>query len=146
MMARAARLPGPLPKAPYTGRMPRLLAIDTSTDRLVIALDTDGKLRTLDEEGGGRASARVLPAVLDLLDRAGLRAAGLDAVAFGRGPGAFTGLRTACAVAQGLAWGAGRPVLPLDSLLVVAEDARAQLGLARADELWVAMDARMDEA
>ncbi|HEX3141767.1 MAG TPA: tRNA (adenosine(37)-N6)-threonylcarbamoyltransferase complex dimerization subunit type 1 TsaB, partial [Rhizobacter sp.] len=66
----------------------------------------------------------------------------LDAIAFGCGPGAFTGLRTACSVAQGLAFGAGKPVLPVDSLMLVAQDARNQHA---ADEIWVAMDARMDE-
>jgi tRNA threonylcarbamoyladenosine biosynthesis protein TsaB len=79
--------------------------------------------------------------------RAGLQMAALDAIAFGQGPGAFTGLRTACAVAQGLAFGLGKPVLPIDSLLVVAEDARLQ-HFAHADTLdvVVAMDARMNEA
>ena len=66
-------------------------------------------------------------------------------MAFGRGPGAFTGLRTACSVAQGLAFGAGLPVLPIDSLALIAEDAWARYGDA-ARQVWVAMDARMDEA
>jgi len=61
---------------------------------------------------------------------------------FGRGPGAFTGLRTACAVAQGLAFGAGRPVLPVETLMAVAEDARARHGC---DRVVAALDARMDE-
>jgi tRNA threonylcarbamoyladenosine biosynthesis protein TsaB len=128
--------------------MARLIALDTSTERLVVSLDDDGTIRTLDEAGGGRASVRIVPAVLQLLEAAGLRVRDLDAVGFGRGPGAFTGLRTACAVAQGLAFGAARPVLALDSLLVVAEDARVQLGVAQQArfDAWVAMDARMDEA
>jgi tRNA threonylcarbamoyladenosine biosynthesis protein TsaB len=123
-----------------------LLALDTSTERLVAALVADGATWTVDEDGGARASARVVPAALELLARGGRVPADLDAVAFGRGPGAFTGLRTACAVAQGLAWGAGCPALPVDSLLVVAEDARARAGAAGDRfEVWVAMDARMDE-
>jgi len=68
--------------------------------------------------------------------------ADLDAIAFGRGPGAFTGLRTACSVAQGLALGAGKPVLPVDTLLVVAESAREGTHPQR---IWAAADARMDE-
>jgi tRNA threonylcarbamoyladenosine biosynthesis protein TsaB len=74
------------------------------------------------------------------LSRAGLVLADLDAVAFGAGPGAFTSLRTACSVAQGLAFGLGCPVLPLDSLLRVAEGTPWRAGV-----VWVAMDARMEE-
>ena len=120
----------------------KLVAIDSSTERLVLALQSPQGGFTLDEEGGARASARLLPALHELLGRAGMALRELDAIAYARGPGAFTGLRTACAVAQGLALGLGRPALPLDSLLVVAEAARAQ---GAGDDLWVAMDARMDE-
>lgn len=137
--------------AEYTGRMsaakpaPCLLAVDTATDRMAVAVVAGGQAWCAEEEGGSRASQRLLPLVFELLAQAGLRPADLDAVAFGRGPGAFTGLRTACAVAQGLALGIGCPVLPLDSLALVAEDAHWRHGDA-AQSLWVAMDARMDEA
>lgn len=125
--------------------MTRLLAFDTSTDAMSIALRTPQGVRTRDEAGGAQASARLVPEVLALLAEAGCRMQELDAIAFGCGPGAFTGLRTACSVAQGLAFGAGKPVVPVDSLLIVAQDARTQLGDAADAELWVAMDARMDE-
>jgi tRNA threonylcarbamoyladenosine biosynthesis protein TsaB len=84
----------------------------------------------------------LIPAIQGLLARAGMGLRDLDAIAFGRGPGAFTGLRTACSVAQGLALGAMKPVLPIDTLLALAEDARD--GAAEAD-IWALMDARMDE-
>lgn len=122
-----------------------LLAIDSSTERLCLALQTARGCFTAEDEGGARASALVVPRVLALLREAGIALADLDAIAFARGPGAFTGLRTACAVAQGLAFGAAKPVLPLDSLMIVAEEALAQIDGA-APEVWVAMDARMDEA
>jgi tRNA threonylcarbamoyladenosine biosynthesis protein TsaB len=123
---------------------PRLLALDTSTDRLAVAL-ADGPLQWLAcEAGGARASARLIPCAMELLRRAALTPAALDAIAFGAGPGAFTGLRCACAVAQGFAFGLQRPVIPIDSLMIVAEDARARLDRPVAT-LWVTMDARMDE-
>jgi tRNA threonylcarbamoyladenosine biosynthesis protein TsaB len=88
----------------------------------------------------------LLPLIQGLLERGGTRLQDLAFVAFGRGPGAFTGLRTACAVAQGLGFGLGRPVLPLDSLLIVAEDARHQHDAQATElDLAVVMDARMDE-
>lgn len=125
--------------------MTRLLAFDTSTDAMSIALLTPEGVRVRDEAGGAKASARLVPEVLAMLADAGCRLQELDAIAFGCGPGAFTGLRTACSVVQGLAFGAGKPVVPVDSLLIVAQDARAQLGEPEDAELWVAMDARMDE-
>ena len=121
----------------------RLLALDTATERMAVAV-VDGHVQYCAEEvGAALASQRLLPLIFEMLARAGLTLASLDAIVFGRGPGAFTGLRTACSVAQGLAFGAGLPVLAIDSLAIVAEDARAQHGPA-AERLWVAMDARMD--
>lgn len=125
--------------------MTRLLAFDTSTDAMSIALLTPHGLQVRDAEGGPLASARLLPELQSMLDAAGVAYAQLDAIAFGCGPGAFTGLRTACSVAQGLAFGAGKPVVLVDSLMLVAQDARHQQPQGLPDELWVAMDARMDE-
>lgn len=125
-----------------------LLAFDTSTDAMSIALRTPQRLLTRDAAGGAQASARLVPDVLALMAEAGCGFAQLDAIAFGCGPGAFTGLRTACSVAQGLAFGAGKPVLPVDSLMLVAQGARHQRGAqgeAAPNDVWVAMDARMDE-
>jgi tRNA threonylcarbamoyladenosine biosynthesis protein TsaB len=120
-----------------------LLAFDTATEHLSIALASGGSVHVHEGAGGAQASATLIPAILALLARAGISLRDLDAIAFGRGPGAFTGLRTACAVAQGLAFGAGKPVLPIDTLLAVAEDARA--ADPSAQRVWVAMDARMNE-
>ncbi|MEO8805093.1 MAG: tRNA (adenosine(37)-N6)-threonylcarbamoyltransferase complex dimerization subunit type 1 TsaB [Burkholderiaceae bacterium] len=122
--------------------MTALLAFDTATEHMSIALAAGGRVFTHESAGGALASARLIPAVMALLKEAGVRLKELDAIAFGRGPGAFTGLRTACSVAQGLAFGAGKPVLPIDSLLSVAEDARDGDDDSR---VWVTMDARMDE-
>ncbi len=120
----------------------KLLAFDTATEALAVALCHGARSWVFDGEGGPKASAELLPCIQALLREAGLSLADLDAIAFGRGPGAFTGLRTACSVAQGLALGADKPVLAIDSLLIVAEGARA--GAAEFD-VDVAMDARMGE-
>ena len=109
----------------------RFLAFDTSTDRLSIALTDGARVWQHSGAGGAQASSTLIPAILGLLAEAGLQLGELDAIAFGRGPGSFTGLRTACAVAQGLAFGArngaGMPVLPIDTLMAVAEEARFQM-------------------
>ncbi len=122
---------------------PTLLALDTGTEVLHLGACRGDRSWQRELPGGARASADLLPALTALLAEAGLSLHDLDAIAFGRGPGAFTGVRAACAVTQGLAFGAARPVLPLDSLMAVAEDARSQ---GAGDELWVAIDARMGEA
>jgi tRNA threonylcarbamoyladenosine biosynthesis protein TsaB len=122
--------------------MTTLLAFDTATERMSIALAAGGTVWEHESAAGAHASAALIPAILALLSRAGVTLAHLDAIAFGRGPGAFTGLRTACSVAQGLAFGAGKPVLPVDTLLAVAEDARAGSAPQR---IWAVTDARMDE-
>jgi tRNA threonylcarbamoyladenosine biosynthesis protein TsaB len=125
--------------------MTRLLALDSSTEQLAVAVACGDARWTRVVEGGALASARMLPLALEALADCGIGVQQLDAVAFGAGPGAFTGLRCACAVAQGLAFGAGIPVVAVDSLMLVAEDARALLQGADRRAVWVAMDARMDE-
>ena len=132
-----------------------LLAFDTSTEALVVAVCGPAGGQTLIAAGGAAASAHLLPQALQLLAQAHLTLQDLRAIAFGSGPGAFTGLRTACAVAQGLGLGLSVPLLPLDSLLLVAEDARLQAGGATnavnananagAGDFVVVMDARMNE-
>lgn len=121
-----------------------MLAFDTSTEVLSVALHCDAGSFAWNGPGGAAASAQLLPQIRRLLQRCGVELAQLQAIAFGRGPGAFTGLRTACAVAQGLAFGAARPVLPLDSLMIVAEGVRVAHPAAPA-EVDVVMDARMAE-
>ncbi|RZL04754.1 MAG: tRNA (adenosine(37)-N6)-threonylcarbamoyltransferase complex dimerization subunit type 1 TsaB, partial [Rubrivivax sp.] len=103
---------------------PTLLAFDTSTSELSVAVTARGQVWEHTGPGGAQASSTLIPTVQALLRDAGVTLAELDAIAFGRGPGSFTGLRTACAVAQGLGFGADVPLLPVDTLLAVAEDAR----------------------
>ena len=122
----------------------RVLAFDTATEWMSLALATPQGIVSQVEAGGAQASVSLIPALLRMLDEAGETLASLDAIAYGRGPGAFTGLRTACAVAQGLALGTGRPVIAVDSLMLVAEAVReARWPMRR--RVWVAQDARMDE-
>jgi tRNA threonylcarbamoyladenosine biosynthesis protein TsaB len=127
----------------------KFLAFDTSTDVLSIALSDGVQTWGYEGAGGAQASAQLIPSVLDLLTQAGWTLSQLDAIVFGRGPGSFTGLRTACSVAQGLAFGAGVPVLPVDTLLAVAEQARwDQPGQSEQDTalcVLALLDARMDE-
>ncbi len=128
---------------------PPLLVFDSSTELLALAVNGPAGAFSLTVTGGAAASASLLPQALRLLQQAGLTLQELQAVGFGSGPGAFTGLRTACAVAQGLGLGLGVPLLPIDSLLVVAEDARLQAARLNQSssplEVAVVMDARMQE-
>ncbi|MBA4111299.1 MAG: tRNA (adenosine(37)-N6)-threonylcarbamoyltransferase complex dimerization subunit type 1 TsaB [Leptothrix sp. (in: Bacteria)] len=137
----------PLPAAASALATPRLLVLDTATEVVHLALVQGDQVQTLSVEGGAQASSTTLPALQKLVADAGLAWAQLDAIAFGRGPGAFTGLRTACSLAQGLALAAACPVISLDTLMAVAEDARQSdpAAWSEGDTLWVAQDARMGE-
>jgi tRNA threonylcarbamoyladenosine biosynthesis protein TsaB len=125
--------------------MPVLLVFDTSAERLAAGVMTPAGRWVREAAGGTQASAALVPTLHGLLEDAGLAFGDLDAIGFGQGPGAFTGLRTACSVAQGLAMALERLVLPLDTLEAVALDAWRRAGDTAARRVWVAQDARMDE-
>jgi tRNA threonylcarbamoyladenosine biosynthesis protein TsaB len=120
----------------------KLLAFDTSTEAMSIAVTDGARVLEHTGAGGAQASSTLIPSIMHLMREAQLDLRALDAIAFGRGPGSFTGLRTACSVAQGLAYGAGVKVLPIDTLLALAENARQVSGRQR---IAAALDARMDE-
>jgi len=139
-----------MPASPSAPAAPCLLVVDTATEVVHLALVSHGEVRARAVAGGAQASAATLPQMQALLAEAGLAWSQLDAIGFGQGPGAFTGLRTACAITQGLALALDRPVLALDTLMAVAESARRRqpaLAQASSDEpaLWVLQDARMQE-
>jgi tRNA threonylcarbamoyladenosine biosynthesis protein TsaB len=122
--------------------MAKLLAFDTSTEALSIAVRHGDQLLEHSGTGGAQSSASLIPLIQQLLAAAGLSLRELDAIAFGRGPGSFTGLRTACSVAQGLGYGAGVRLLPIDTLQAVAEEAHDRFGATR---VVAVLDARMDQ-
>lgn len=118
-----------------------LLAFELSTERCSVALLEDGNMHQR-AETGNRPSRRILAMADELLACAGRHLAELDAIAFGCGPGAFTGLRIAAGVAQGLAFGADIPVVPVSSLAALAQRAFEAHGCERVIPL---LDARMNE-
>jgi tRNA threonylcarbamoyladenosine biosynthesis protein TsaB len=126
--------------------MPIILAIETSSELASCALfnsdATPAAVNSRETSGVRTHSQSVLPMVQELLREAGVKLADCDAIAFGAGPGSFTGVRTACGVAQGLAFGAGLPVLPMVTLEALAEACRARNG---ATEVLAVLDARMNE-
>ena len=122
---------------------PTILALDTAADLCSVALAVDGRIEERTEVVGQKHSERILPMVDRLLQESGLQLGDCDAIAFGAGPGAFTGLRIACGVAQGLAFGAGRPVVAVGNLAALAQAARSAAPGART--VLAAIDARMRE-
>jgi len=120
----------------------KLLAFDTSTQWLTIACVHGGRWIEREELAGQAHSQRLLPLVDDVLGEAGIAIADLDAIAFGAGPGSFTGVRIGCGVAQGLAFGAGIPLVPVSTLEAIAETAWEAHGWTR---VVACLDARMRE-
>lgn len=123
--------------------MSRILALDTSTDACSVALDLDGQIYGEFVIEPRRHTHLLLPMVEQVLAEAGISLQALDAIAFGRGPGSFAGIRIATGAAQGLALGADLPLLPISTLAAMAVSAR-QLD-SGCDRVLTALDARMDE-
>jgi tRNA threonylcarbamoyladenosine biosynthesis protein TsaB len=116
----------------------KILSLDTATENCSAALWIDGSLLQREVEAE-RGHAEVILSMIDeLLRESATRIASLDAIAFGRGPGSFTGVRLAASVTQGLAFGAGVPVVPVSDLQAVAQRAASQ-------QILVCNDARMQE-
>ena len=129
-----------------------LLALDTSTDYCSAAIrrDPDGQIVSRQVLAGQKHSLLLLPMIDDLLREAGLRLSQIGGIAYGEGPGSFTGLRIACSVVQGIAAAHGAQVLGVSTLMSVAEQVRTRhlaSGGSEADcrQLVVALDARMGE-
>jgi tRNA threonylcarbamoyladenosine biosynthesis protein TsaB len=101
----------------------RLLALDTATESCSVALVLGDQLVVREEEAGRKAADLILVMVDAVLAEGGVRLTSLDAIAFGRGPGAFTGVRLAVSVTQGLAFAAGLPVAPVSDLAALAQRA-----------------------
>lgn len=116
----------------------KILAFDTSTEYLSLALWQDGRVTVREQLAGQKHSTLLLPLVRELLDEGGLQLSALDGIAFGQGPGSFTGLRIGCGVAQGLAFGAGLKVIGISTLEALAQQSGAMRVIA-------CLDARMNE-
>ena len=120
----------------------RILAFDTSTEWLTVAAGDGRSWTTHQEQAGAQNSERILPVVDAVLAESGWRLADLDGIAFGAGPGAFTGVRIACSVAQGLALGADLPLVAVPTLLALAQQAWNEHAATR---VLACLDARMRE-
>ena len=122
----------------YNMPIMKILALDTSTEYCSLALLLDGKVLSREVLAGQRHSELILPMLQALLAEAGLGLNALDGVAFGSGPGSFTGLRIGCGIAQGLAFGANLPVAGICTLEALAEGSAEKRVIS-------CLDARMGE-
>lgn len=130
-------------RARHTISPVNLLAIDTSTPVCAVALHAGERAFFETAQAGNTHSQLALPMIEKLLAQAGIGFSDLDAVAFGSGPGSFTGVRIACALAQGIAFAHGKLVVPVRTLAAVAYTCGAKE--PDLERIWVANDARMNE-
>lgn len=122
--------------------MKTILAIDTATEACSVALNYNNRQIVLNELSPRTHTQRILPMVDELLQQAEISLKEIEALAFGRGPGSFTGVRVGVGVTQGLALGAELPVIPVSNLLMMAEEAYQRLNKT---EVIALIDARMNE-
>lgn len=122
--------------------MPKILAIETGTEACSVALLHEGKILQRFEHRPQAQADLVLPMIESVLFEARLKTADLNAIAYGRGPGSFTGLRIAAAVTQGIAVASGLPVIPVSTLAVIAQGIYREHGHTA---VIAAIDARMQE-
>ncbi|MEN9583065.1 MAG: tRNA ((37)-N6)-threonylcarbamoyltransferase complex dimerization subunit type 1 TsaB [Pseudomonadota bacterium] len=120
----------------------KILAVDTATEACSAALQVGDTLFSRWEEAPRDHTRKILPMVQAVLDDAGITLGELDAIAFGRGPGSFTGVRIGISVAQGLAFGVGVPLIGISTLAAMAQGAYRLDG---AEQVLTAIDARMNE-
>ncbi|MXV30643.1 tRNA (adenosine(37)-N6)-threonylcarbamoyltransferase complex dimerization subunit type 1 TsaB [Aeromonas veronii] len=120
----------------------KILAVDTATEACSAALLVGDKLFSRWEEAPRDHTRKILPMVQAVLEDAGISLSDLDAIVFGRGPGSFTGVRIGISVAQGLAFGAGVPLIGISTLAAMAQGAYRLDG---AEQVLTAIDARMNE-
>ncbi len=121
---------------------PILLALDTATEYCSVALFANHQTFSLDEHCKNQHAAKLLGMIDNLLQQAQIKINDIDAIAFGCGPGSFTGVRIAVSIAQGLAYGIQKPVIPISTLNIMAQNAYQQYGVKHAQ---VALDARMEQ-
>ena len=120
----------------------KILALDAATEACSVALQINNEIISLYEVAPQQHSQKLLPFVDQVLAQAGIKLNQLDAIAFGQGPGSFTGVRIGVAITQGLAFGADLPTIGVSNLAVMAQQAIIQLN---AQQVVAAIDARMSE-